>query len=60
MASRFSTVVSLPDSVALLLHRFIERPLALFFQQVIEDFCLRVRLLLQDRLVGFQDAFHGG
>jgi hypothetical protein len=47
-------------SLALLLHGVFELSLALFLQQVIESFGLRVRLLLQNRLVGFQDAFHGG
>jgi hypothetical protein len=41
-----------PDSLALLLHGVLKLSLALFFQQVIEGLDLRVRLLLQDCLVG--------
>lgn len=40
------------DSGALLLHRVLELPLALFLQQIVESFGFRVRFLLQNGLVG--------
>src|SRR5216684_5496302 len=49
----------LGDSGALF-QRVLELPLALLLQQVIEGFGLRVRFLLQYRLVGLQHAFNSG